>query len=197
MGPSRLLAPRLAGPGPTGASLELLVGDRRALEADLTEVTLTLATNAAEAGVSRMVVPATTANRWEKIRLLCARHDGLYPAYGLHPWFVEQHQLIHLRELDEWLARERPVALGECGLDFYQSRRDEDWQKRLFVEQLQLAANHGLPVIVHSRKANDDVIGLLRRHARHGGVVHSFGGSLQHAQRLFDLGFKLGIAATV
>jgi len=152
---------------------------------------------AAALGVVRMIVPATTANRWEKVKQLCDRHTGLHPAYGLHPMFVEQHQAAHLRELDEWLERERPVAVGECGLDFFTSRIDEKWQKQLFQEQLQLADNHGLPVIVHVRKAMDEVISLLRRQARHGGVVHSFAGSEQQARQLYDLGFKLGIAATV
>jgi len=152
---------------------------------------------AAALGVARMIVPATTANRWEKVKQLCDRHTGLHPAYGLHPMFVEQHQAAHLRELDEWLERERPVAVGECGLDFFTSRIDEKWQKQLFQEQLQLADNHGLPVIVHVRKAMDEVISLLRRQARHGGVVHSFAGSEQQARQLYDLGFKLGIAATV
>ena len=154
-------------------------------------------TEAAALGVARMIVPATTANRWEKVKQLCDRHTGLHPAYGLHPMFVEQHQAAHLRELDEWLERERPVAVGECGLDFFTSRIDEKWQKQLFQEQLQLADNHGLPVIVHVRKAMDEVISLLRRQARHGGVVHSFAGSEQQARQLYDLGFKLGIAATV
>ena len=152
---------------------------------------------AAALGVARMIVPATTANRWEKVKELCDRHTGLHPAYGLHPMFVEQHQAAHLRELDEWLERERPVAVGECGLDFFTSRIDEKWQKQLFQEQLQLADNHGLPVIVHVRKAMDEVISLLRRQARHGGVVHSFAGSEQQARQLYDLGFKLGIAATI
>lgn len=152
---------------------------------------------AAATGVRRMVIPATTANRWDKLKILCDGGDGLFPAYGLHPWFIEQHQLAHLRELDEWLARERPVALGECGLDFYHSRRDQDWQKRLFREQLQLAARHRLPVIVHARKALDDVIALLRRHPGLRGVVHSFSGSEQQARQLYDLDFKIGIAATV
>jgi len=152
---------------------------------------------AAALGVVRMIVPATTANRWEKVKQLCDRHTGLHPAYGLHPMFVEQHQAAHLRELDEWLERELPVAVGECGLDFFTSRIDEKWQKQLFQEQLQLADNHGLPVIVHVRKAMDEVISLLRRQARHGGVVHSFAGSEQQARQLYDLGFKLGIAATV
>ncbi len=152
---------------------------------------------AAASGVRRIVIPATTANRWEKIKSLCDGNDGFYPAYGLHPWFVEQHQAIHLRDLDQWLERETAVALGECGLDFYRSRRDEDWQKQLFREQAQIAFNHGLPLIVHSRKALDDVIALLRRQPDHGGVVHSFSGSLQQAQQLYDLGFRIGIAATV
>ncbi len=150
------------------------------------------------AGVARIVVPATTANRWDKIRELCAGSDALFPAYGLHPWFVEQHQAAHLRELDEWLERERPVALGECGLDFYDSRRDEEWQRHLFGEQLALAVRHELPVIVHARRALDETIALLRRHApARGGVVHSFAGSEQQARQLHDLGFRLGIAATV
>lgn len=154
-------------------------------------------TRSLAAGVTRIVVPATTANRWEKVKQVCAAQSGLYPAYGLHPMFVEQHQAAHLAELDEWLAREKPVAVGECGLDFYASRVDEDWQKRLFTEQLQLSANHRLPVIVHARKAMDETISLLRRHARHGGVMHSFSGSEQQARQLFELGFRLGIAATV
>lgn len=152
---------------------------------------------AAAAGVNAMVVPATTANRWDKLKRICAIDEGLHAAYGLHPWFVEQHQHQHLRELDEWLEIEQPVAVGECGLDFYQSRSDEKWQRQLFIEQLQLANNHTLPVIVHARKALDDVISLLRKNASHGGVVHSFAGSRQQAQQLSDLGFKLGIAATV
>lgn len=152
---------------------------------------------AAAVNVTRMIIPATTANRWEKVKQVCEGHDGLYPAYGLHPMFIEQHQVIHLRELDEWLERERPIAVGECGIDFYDSRVDEKWQLQLFREQLQLANNHRLPLIVHVRKAMDEVISLLRKQARFGGVVHSFSGSQQQAQQLHGIGFKLGIAATL
>lgn len=152
---------------------------------------------AAQNGITRMIVPATTANRWEKLKQLCDGEQGLYPAYGLHPMFVEQHQANHLRELDEWLEREAAVAVGECGLDFYVSRVDEEWQKRVFLEQVALADNHRLPLIVHVRKAMDEVISLLRRQGRYGGVIHSFAGSEQQARQLYDLGFRLGIAATV
>ena len=156
-----------------------------------------LIAQATAANVTRMVIPATTANRWEKVKQVCHDHAGLYPAYGLHPMFIEQHHSSHLRELDEWLEREQPVAVGECGIDFFNSRVDEKWQRQLFSEQLQLANNHHLPVIVHVRKALDEVISMLRKQAQYGGVVHSFSGSQQQAQRLYDTGFKLGIAATV
>ncbi len=152
---------------------------------------------AAAVNVTRMIIPATTANRWEKVKQVCEGHDGLYPAYGLHPMFIEQHQVNHLRELDEWLEREQPIAVGECGIDFYDSRVDEKWQLQLFTEQLQLANNHRLPLIVHVRKAMDEVISLLRKQAQFGGVVHSFSGSQQQAQQLHGIGFKLGIAATL
>ncbi|MEM7562517.1 MAG: TatD family hydrolase [Pseudomonadota bacterium] len=153
--------------------------------------------SARQAGVNRMILPATTANRWEKLKSLCKMVPGLYAAYGLHPMFIEQHQQIHLVELDEWLDREHPVAVGEFGLDFYHSRVDERWQKQLFREQLQLAQNHQLPVILHVRKAMDETIALLRKQPGEGGVVHSFAGSQQQAMQLYDLGFKLGIGATV
>jgi len=152
---------------------------------------------AAGAGIARIVVPATTAARWEKLRQVCELRDGLYPAYGLHPWFAAEHRREHLDRLEAWLAREKPVALGECGLDFYDSRADAGWQTELFAAQLELAAAHALPVIVHARRALDEVIGLLRRLARHGGVVHSFAGSEQQARQLYEMGFSIGIAATV
>jgi TatD DNase family protein len=147
--------------------------------------------------IGEIVIPATTANRWAKVKQVSETYERVYPAYGLHPMFIEQHQTAHLRELDEWLDREKPVAVGECGIDFYHSRIDEKWQRQLFTEQLQLANNHQLPVIVHVRKAMDEVIALLRRNRPSGGVVHSYSGSLQQAKQLIDLGFKLGIAATV
>ena len=147
--------------------------------------------------IAKIVIPATTANRWARVKQVAGEYDGVYPSYGLHPMFIEQHQANHVRELDEWLDREKPVAVGECGLDFFNSRTDEKWQKQLFNEQLQLAVNHQLPVIVHARKAMDEVISLLRKNTPVGGVIHSFAGSLQQAQQIIDLGFKLGIAATV
>ena len=149
------------------------------------------------AGVERFVIAATTRQRWPAVRDTAAAIDGAYPAYGLHPWFMDAHRAGDIDALDAWLDVNPAVALGECGLDFYHSRADETTQLELFRAQLELAARHDLPVILHMRKAMDETLRELRRSRVRAGVAHSFAGSLQQARQLVELGFKLGIAATV
>ncbi len=149
------------------------------------------------AGVTRFVVPATTAQRWPKLKQLAQDCSDVAVAYGLHPWFMEEHAAEHIDQLDQWLDTASAVAVGECGLDFYRGRADQTQQLALFRAQLSLAQNHRLPLIIHARKSLDDVMRELRRHPDLRGEVHSFGGSLQQAQQLVGLGFKLGIAATI
>ena len=82
------------------------------------------------AGITSQVVPAITAAGFPALRELCAASDGLHPAYGLHPMFMDAHRPAHLDELALWLERERPVALGECGLDFLLEEADAEGQRR-------------------------------------------------------------------
>ncbi len=152
---------------------------------------------ATEQGVEQIIVPATTADRWQKIRGLSQQNARLLPAYGLHPMFIEHHQREHLQQLESWVQLESPIAVGECGLDFYDGSETENWQTELFVGQIDIANRYGLPLIIHARKSLDKVISQLRRHPHHGGVIHSFAGSEQQAKQLIDLNFCLGIAATV
>lgn len=149
------------------------------------------------AGVTRQVVPAIHAAGWPKLRDLCAGADGLFPAYGLHPMFLDDHRPDHLRQLGEWIERERPVAVGECGLDYFVEGLDHDAQQQYFDGQLALAREHDLPVIVHARRAVDAVIASIRRFDGLRGVVHSWSGSRQQAGQLWDLGFVLGIGGPV
>ena len=149
------------------------------------------------AGVDEFVVPATTRSSWEKIAGLADRFDGLHPAYGLHPWFMPRHGPGDIEALDRWLDGHAAVAVGECGLDYHPSVADHRAQLALFRAQLALAGNHRLPLIVHARKALDQVLAELRRHPGLSGVLHSFSGSLQQARQAVALGFRLGIAATV
>jgi TatD DNase family protein len=149
------------------------------------------------AGVRQQVVPAVDAAGWPKLRALCAADDGLYPAYGLHPMYLSSHHDAHLRALEEWIAREKPVAVGECGLDYFVEGLDHNAQQRYFDGQLAIARGTGLPVIVHARRAVDAVIAALRKHAPVRGVVHSFAGSAEQARQLHDLGFLVGLGGPV
>ncbi len=149
------------------------------------------------AGVTRQVIPAIAAAGWTALRDLCARHPGLHPAYGLHPAFLAEHEPAHLDALAAFAAIERPVAIGECGLDLHVEGLDPDAQRMYFRRQLELARELDVPVIVHARRAFEEVIDILRGFSGVRGVVHSFSGSPVQARRLWDLGFCIGIGGPV
>lgn len=149
------------------------------------------------AGVQWQLVPAVSRAAWPALRDACALDEGLLPAYGLHPMYLDQHRDEHLDELADWLANERPAAVGECGLDYFVEGLDPERQRHFFQAQLDLARDFDLPVVLHARRAVDEVITRLRRTGGLRGVVHSWSGSEEQARQLFDLGFHLGIGGPV
>ena len=149
------------------------------------------------AGVEIQIVPAVAAAGWPKLKAVCARFPGLHAAYGLHPMYLAEHRPEHLQQLRHWIERERPVAVGECGLDYFVEGLDHHGQQPYFDGQLALAAEFKLPVIVHARRAVDAVIAAIRRFPGLRGVVHSFSGSAEQAAQLHRLGFLLGIGGPV
>ncbi|HRQ65004.1 MAG TPA: TatD family hydrolase, partial [Xanthomonadaceae bacterium] len=149
------------------------------------------------AGVAVQIVPAIERATWPGLRELCRHETGLYPAYGLHPMFMDAHRDEDIDALATWLREERPVAVGECGLDFYIEDAQPERQQRLFEAQLELAREHELPVILHARRALDAVTGSLRRIGGLRGVVHSFSGSAEQAAQLWRIGFHVGIGGPV
>lgn len=152
---------------------------------------------ARDEGVAACVVPAVEAAGFPKLKSLAQSHPEIAPAYGLHPMYLERHRPEHLQVLREWLERERPCAVGECGLDHFAEGLDPDLQREFLVGQLKLARDFDLPVILHARRALDEVLALLRRVGGLRGVVHSFSGSREQAGQLWKLGFRLGIGGPV
>jgi TatD DNase family protein len=149
------------------------------------------------AGVTQQVVPAIGVAGFAKLRDLCRAETGLHPAYGLHPMFLADHRPEHLDELATWIQRERPVAVGECGLDFYVEGLDAAEQRAYFRRQLELAREFSLPLVLHARRAVDEVIATLRSVGNLRGVVHSFSGSIEQAQQLWKMGFCVGLGGPV
>jgi TatD DNase family protein len=150
-----------------------------------------------ELGIRRFIIPAIDVDGWDNLLSLCNKEDGLYPALGLHPVFLEQHQPADVQKLEAKLATAEVVAVGEIGLDFYIKDLDRAKQKQLFEAQLAVAANLDLPVILHVRKAHNEVLASLKKYKVKGGVSHAFNGSQQEAQQYIDMGFKLGFGGTM
>ncbi|WP_296246548.1 TatD family hydrolase [uncultured Stenotrophomonas sp.] len=148
-------------------------------------------------GVGVQIVPAVTAASWPKLREVCAADAGLHPAYGLHPMFLPEHRPEHLQQLRDWVERESPCAIGECGLDFFVDDLDPEAQRLYFQGQLELARDAQLPLIVHARRALDEVILRIRRVGGLSGVVHSFSGSPEQARQLWELGFMIGLGGPI
>ena len=152
---------------------------------------------AAHLGVRTLVIPAVAKNNFSAVRALCGKHSNCASAYGIHPMYVAQAQPQDLHTLREYLSTQNPVAVGEIGLDFFVEGYDKNQQEYFFVEQLKLAQEFDLPVLLHVRRAQDVVLKNLRRIKVCGGIAHAFNGSRQQADEFIKLGFKLGFGGAM
>jgi TatD DNase family protein len=148
------------------------------------------------AGVLGFVVPGVHPDGWSGISAVAAENPLIMPAYGIHPMHAERvndQVLDHLLELAA-----QGVAIGEIGLDPAYSAPLE-LQERAFREQLRVAVNRRLPVLIHCRRAFQRVEQILReeRADRVGGVMHAFSGSVEMAREFIRLGFAISISGTV
>ena len=143
------------------------------------------------AGVTDFVIPGYNYDGWQTILSLCREKSYLHPALGVHPLFF--NETGELKVLQNLCESEKVVAVGEIGLDFQYGRENVQKQQELFRGQLDIAQALHLPVLLHVRKAHDQVLAVLRRsHFRYGGIVHAFNGSRQQADIYLGLGFVLG-----
>ena len=161
------------------------------------------------AGVGLQVVPAVMPSTFESAREAAHRCLGAY-ALGIHPLYVHQvpedATLQLAQALQRWQDDPRLVAVGEIGLDHFvpglQDEASRALQERFYVAQLELAARHQLPVILHVRRSADGLLKHLRRlrdagRPVPGGIAHAFNGSEQQALAFIELGFKLGFGGAM
>jgi TatD DNase family protein len=148
-------------------------------------------------GIETIIVPGVTAARWRKLEQLKHDFSALEVALGLHPLFMDEHLPQHIEQLDSQIQQQRPIAVGEIGLDFYNGKDNAEQQIGLFTEQLKLAEKYQLPVILHVRKAHDDVLKILRQFKLKGGIAHAFNGSMQQAESYMKMGFLFGVGGAL
>jgi TatD DNase family protein len=163
----------------------------------------------AESGVRYAINPGVDlASSRAAVALALRQHGCIYAAVGIHPHDAKTLDADALEELKRLARLPKVVAIGEIGLDYYRDLSPREAQRRAFEAQLELAAELGLPVIVHDRDAHDDVLGILSnwreslrspRSTLHGhpGVLHSFSGDMAMAEQAVALGFFVGVSGPV
>ena len=128
-------------------------------------------------GVAMQIIPAIAQTNFDDVMAVCARYPDCKPAWGLHPMLIAAHRPEHLDELRKQIAAYRPVAIGEIGLDFFVRGLDVATQEYFYVEQLKIAQEYDLPVLLHCRKSVDQILKQLRRIRVRGGIAHAFNNS--------------------
>lgn len=149
------------------------------------------------AGVSQMVVPAVCRQNFDAVMQLHQQFPQCVYALGIHPMYVEQAEDGDLAILSQTLKGSQAVAVGEIGLDYFVTKANIEKQIYFFTEQLKLANQTQLPVILHVRNAIDDVLKYVRKYQPNGGIAHAFNGSPQQAKQFLDCGFKLGFGGAM
>ncbi len=160
---------------------------------------------AQQAGVKRIVIPAIGTKNWASLQQLSKQYPSLYYSLGFHPYFLNQHPNDIYDVLNHALLQrdKHCVAVGECGLDFMLHEalltpENITKQYTLFESQVELAAQHHLPLIIHSRKAHDKIVARLKQvKPEKGGVIHAFSGSYQQALEYVKLGFYIGVGGVI
>jgi TatD DNase family protein len=163
---------------------------------------------AREAGVERIINPGIDLHSSEKALSLAKAYPEVYAAVGVHPNEALGWKEDTYSALQGLTVHEKVVAIGEIGLDYYRNRAPRDLQRRIFQEQLSLAADLGLPVIIHNRDATGEILELLTDwHSRlvadgspladRPGVLHSFSDGENVARAAMEMDFFIGFTGPV
>jgi TatD DNase family protein len=148
-----------------------------------------------------IIIPGTQRIYWQRIKNLCDNNKYLHPCYGLHPYWVHQHQVADIKQLTDFINNNPAVAVGECGLDFRPQHADKHADKNIQLDFLQaqfdIACNANLPVVVHAVNATEAVIHSIKKFKGLSGMIHSYSGSSEQARQLIDLGFLISVSGSV
>jgi TatD DNase family protein len=148
-------------------------------------------------GVAAYIECASDMDTAVRAAALSDEYHGVYAAVGIHPHDARAWEGAYAAELRSLAKRRKVVAIGEIGLDYHYDFSPREAQRDVFRRQLELAGGLGMPVIVHSREATEDTLGILREFSGVTGVMHSFSGSAETMRLLVDMGFYISFGGMV
>ncbi|HXG99835.1 MAG TPA: TatD family hydrolase [Sphingomicrobium sp.] len=150
-------------------------------------------------GVSGFLNISTRQREWEAVIAVAERHEDVWASIGVHPHEADAHPDLGAATLVEAAGHPRVVAIGECGLDYHYDKSDRGAQRERFRAHIDAARTTGLPLVIHTRDAEDDTADMLALAAGQGvgGVLHCFTGSAELARTGLDLGFYISLSGIV
>ena len=151
-------------------------------------------------GVGGFLNIATRQKEWGEILATAERHDDVWASVGVHPHEADAHPDLGATALVEGSQHAKVIAIGECGLDYFYDNSARPAQRERFEAHIEAARTTGLPLIVHTRDAEEDTAEILGAAVRQGGVtgvLHCFTGSLDLARKALDLGFLISLSGIV
>jgi len=168
------------------------------------DISLVLA-RAAEQGVTGILIPAVRVCDFSRVVQIVDQWSGLIPkicfSLGIHPLYTkdasENDIYLTRQAVEQYIHHPRMVAIGEIGLDYFVEDLDHPKQEWFFEEQLKIAQEFELPIVMHVRKSQDQLLKRLRKTKVLGGIAHAFNGSFVQAQHFLDLNFVLGFGGTI
>ena len=156
--------------------------------------------NARARGIAGFLNISTRQKEWDDVVGAAERNNDVWATIGVHPHEADAHPDLGASALIEAAAHPRVIAIGECGLDYYYDKSDRGAQRERFLAHIEAARSTGLPLVVHTRDAEDDTAEILTREVGKGGVkgvLHCFTGSADLACKALDLGFYISISGIV
>ncbi|MFH1454338.1 MAG: TatD family hydrolase [Armatimonadota bacterium] len=166
--------------------------DSKEYENDLEEVL----SKAGEKEVEYCINPGSDLRSLDTIPRISEKYPQILPAYGIHPHDAKDFN-DNLYSKIKTMLQEKAVAVGETGLDFHYNFSEPQIQKEVFLKHINLSKEFDLPLIIHSRKAEEDIYNLLKKENMKKGVIHCYSGSLEYAEKFINLGFYIGITGVV
>lgn len=155
---------------------------------------------AREAGIGGFLNISTRRREWDQVIATAAREDNVWASVGIHPHEADAHADLGAAALIAAAAHPNVVAIGETGLDYYYDHSDRATQQALFRTHIAVARETGLPLIVHTRDAEDDTAGIIAKEMEQGafpGLIHCFTASADFARKMLDLGLTISLSGIV
>lgn len=151
--------------------------------------------------VGTLLTISTKLSEAQKIIKLAESHDSIFCTVGVHPHDVEQEGVASVEDLVELTKHPKVVGIGETGLDYYYEHSPKDAQKESFRNHIRAAAQTNLPLVIHSRSAEDDILQILQEEnvsgQTHPGVIHCFSGTEAFAQQTLAMNFYISISGII